>query len=341
HLKQDMRMYSALLGQTDSPAEAGQKAFWQEAVSVTRDAYADLIKRLENQYPEYYQLKFAPATFDLDRVLRALPEDALAIEYFMGEGKIYVFALDADTQQWIVIDNVPVVALAVADCQHVVAESRQESAWISRYLNAAYRIWETTLAPVVAARSGKTRLWIAPDGLFYSVPFEMLLTRPAHDGGLQAQPFLVQSYAVNYLNRLSDLTQPPARGTSSAYYGFAPRYGEPVNDGVRSGLEDLPYARAEVQSGAEIWNGSAFVDTAANERVFRKRSGSAGILHLAAHARIDDSEPNLSHLVLYPSDTTQDHLLHLYEIYDLELNSQLAILSACQTGSGALQRGEG
>ena len=34
-------------------------------------------------------------------------------------------------------------------------------------------------------------------------------------------------------------------------------------------------------------------------------------------------------------------MLHTYEIYNLELKGELAVLSACSTGDGKLQKGEG
>jgi CHAT domain-containing protein len=39
--------------------------------------------------------------------------------------------------------------------------------------------------------------------------------------------------------------------------------------------------------------------------------------------------------------TSEDGLLQVYEVFNLKLNAQLAVLSACQTGLGKQVRGEG
>ena len=40
-------------------------------------------------------------------------------------------------------------------------------------------------------------------------------------------------------------------------------------------------------------------------------------------------------------DSTEDNRLYAYEIYNLKLNAQMAVLSACNTGVGKMQKGEG
>ena len=42
-----------------------------------------------------------------------------------------------------------------------------------------------------------------------------------------------------------------------------------------------------------------------------------------------------------PSDTSGLEYLHAYEIYNMELEAELTVLSACNTGSGKMVRGEG
>lgn len=58
------------------------------------------------------------------------------------------------------------------------------------------------------------------------------------------------------------------------------------------------------------------------------------------HGEVEDQNPLLSKLYFNPSEK-EDGLLYTYEIYGLEIPSQLVILSACNTASGELQQGEG
>jgi len=66
-------------------------------------------------------------------------------------------------------------------------------------------------------------------------------------------------------------------------------------------------------------------------------------IHLATHGLADGERPELSALVLarVPPDKEYDGLLQMREVFHLELNADLVVLSACQTGLGKHVQGEG
>jgi CHAT domain-containing protein len=66
------------------------------------------------------------------------------------------------------------------------------------------------------------------------------------------------------------------------------------------------------------------------------------VLHFATHGFVNSEKPELSSLLL-AQDTTggEDGVLYSGEIYNLKLNADLAVLSACETGLGKIQKGEG
>jgi len=86
--------------------------------------------------------------------------------------------------------------------------------------------------------------------------------------------------------------------------------------------------------------GQIFKEDEATEENFKANAGDYDILHLAMHTVINDSLPMYSKLV-FSQGKKGEGWLDTYEVYNMSLKSRLTVLSACNTGSGRLQKGEG
>jgi CHAT domain-containing protein len=86
-----------------------------------------------------------------------------------------------------------------------------------------------------------------------------------------------------------------------------------------------------------------FLGMEASESAFkRSSSGNYQVVHFACHGILNDQSPLRSALVLSPdAEQGEDGFVQMREILDLKMNSELVVLSACQSGSGTLEKGEG
>ena len=119
---------------------------------------------------------------------------------------------------------------------------------------------------------------------------------------------------------------------------------------VRAGLNisRLPFTRREaaaILAAAPAGAGIQSLDfrasraTATNSELSQYR-----IVHFATHGLLNSERPELSGIILSLVDENgrpQDGFLRLHEIYNLSLNAELVVLSACQTGLGKEIKGEG
>jgi CHAT domain-containing protein len=117
---------------------------------------------------------------------------------------------------------------------------------------------------------------------------------------------------------------------------------------ARAGFTRLPFSRREAESVIALTprgTGLKATDFSASRAL--AMSGQLSqyrILHFATHGLLNSERPELSGLVFSLVDQEgkpQDGFLRLHEIYNLQLNADLIVLSACETGLGKEIKGEG
>jgi CHAT domain-containing protein len=102
------------------------------------------------------------------------------------------------------------------------------------------------------------------------------------------------------------------------------------------GRGQLQNTSDEVASIAYLFrpNSEMLLGDDATESAFKNSADQYRVLHLATHGYFNRLNPLLSGLQLEPDDAN-DGLLEVHEILELDLESDLVTLSACETGLGS------
>ncbi len=106
-------------------------------------------------------------------------------------------------------------------------------------------------------------------------------------------------------------------------------------------LTPLPGSEQEAIAIAKLLNTEALIGAAATKDTVLQRLSQASLIHLATHGLLEYSGVSLQSLgipgaiALAPSPQT-DGLLSASEIMELNLQAQLVVLSACDTGQGRI-----
>ncbi len=110
----------------------------------------------------------------------------------------------------------------------------------------------------------------------------------------------------------------------------------------------LPFARQEAEAIAKLipqeQQLKALDFTASRQTALTRQLEQYRHIHFATHGLLNSQHPELSGIVLSLVDedgNAQDGFLRLSDLYNLKLNADLVVLSACQTALGKDVRGEG
>jgi CHAT domain-containing protein len=129
-------------------------------------------------------------------------------------------------------------------------------------------------------------------------------------------------------------------------------FGNPISDrprrshsALRDGqLDPLPEAGEEVKALARLYGANrskVYIGADAREDRVKSEAGQAGILHFTTHGTLNNASPMYSYLTLAEGGPNDDGLLEAWELMQLDLKAQLAVLSACETARGRIGAGEG
>jgi len=141
----------------------------------------------------------------------------------------------------------------------------------------------------------------------------------------------------------------PAASTADAEHSELTRAIRTMNfPDARDGFTRLPFSRQEAESIIALTpKGTALKATdfkASRDLALSRQLSQYRILHFATHGLLNSERPELSGLVFSLIDREgkpQDGFLRLHEVYNLQLNADLVVLSACETGLGKEIKGEG
>lgn len=328
---------------------------WNRKIFELNNKRKELVRQLSKRYPDYYSLKYFPGIMKVKSIQNKLGDDDLLTEYVLSDTSLIIFILDNHklTYRQIGIDSSFYKNIRLVYDFIRTDYFKSSSEQIPYFINASSELFKILFGNF-HLEAGK-RLIIIPDGMLAYIPFDILLTQPVegndyHFGELS---YLVRNHPLSFAYSATLLFQSDHRkvSTGKELLAFAPSDPDVTQMGTnpgrfvqsdRSKLKPLVGSAKEVRSIINIVGGDSRIGNEASEYSFKELAPKYRILHLAAHALIDEDDPLNSKLVFSPDkEGDEDGMLNLAEIYNLDLKARMVVLSACNTGYGKLKKGEG
>jgi CHAT domain-containing protein/lipopolysaccharide biosynthesis regulator YciM len=311
---------------------------------------------LKTNYPKYYEAKYTMPMASIENVkAKLIPNAKTAVVTFFYNEEVFINVYTKSQFKFISqrADQVDVSEL-VRELQQAIKTKSDEA-----YRTAAHKLYQLLIEPVeqyfVEQNMAIERLILVPDGILGHVPFDVLLTEETNNEiAYRDYPYLLRKYIIsnNFSLRLAIEAKQKKKHSKNMLIGFAPEFAEDKYvlsyaatdeaERERGTIQNLPGATLEVESITAMLKGEHCLSSCATESSFRAKANQFRVLHLATHALVDDVNPDYSKLVFSDNtDSTDDGFLHVFELYNMQLNADLVTLSACNTGFGTIRKGEG
>ncbi len=275
-----------------------------------------------------------------DRLARPVPLGQLQGRLAADEAVLEFHVLPQQTLAWLIRrDGLVGLALPLPQAALQAGVEKLRASIIARRPDTvalAQALHRQLLGPLDL--TGLARLQVVPHGALHYLPFQVL-----HDG----RGYLVERLALASWPSAALGAQLGARRAGVAGGLALQAFGNPSTD--RN--VPLPGAEQEVQEIRPLFaQGRTFLQQQASRAQLLAALGGAGgpattagassVLHVAAHAEVDEIDPMYSRILL-ASSPLDDGLLEAREIYRLDLSrTPLVTLSACDSALGRIARGD-
>jgi CHAT domain-containing protein/Tfp pilus assembly protein PilF len=344
----------------------------EEKVFQYSTQYKEISDLIEAKYPRFNEIMKNRDIPSISAIQQKLDKETVLLDYYMADRSLYIFVI---TQNNVIVHKSNIdstLNIAVEQLLSGIRKNRDEL-----FISSSNQLYHKLIFPIASYLQGKKRLLIIPDKTLLNIPFEALISKEPKAAIRPDYMVLHFNIVYNYSAALA-FNQNKQKGNIQEsdhmgdFIGFAPVFqnsssnivqytaGDSLSKlytSLRSVTDDGKTFQPLVNSEKEIinivnlfksngLNGIGFLYNGATETNFKKEVEHYKYVHIATHGISNDEYPSLSGLVFTKDSLTSnikknDGILFAGEIFDLNLNANLVILSACESGTGKLIRGEG
>ncbi len=317
---------------------------------IASEQYNLFLDSLKTAFPKYYNMKYSSLDVSLQDLQKYIPENTTVIRYLFIDEVLYAMILDKKNRNLVKIDYEPIK-------NHIAylnkpQPSLEEEAILLFELYA--KLWKP-----LEDRINTQKIIIVPDGSLFNLSFETLTPVKIKSYQELATNSLLARHTISYnfsLLLLNENQKP--KMFSENFVAFAPGFSKEMKREYKISITDSinkdatyltllsqPSSVELAQNYSRIFDGTSFLNENASKAVFKENAGEHKIIHIGTHGESNNLSPEFSRLIFAKTpdglNDYDENSLYTYEIYNTNLSSNLAILTACETGKPTYQPGEG
>jgi len=340
--------------------------------------HQSLISDTKQNYPKYYEFKYKDYSVTVRKIQKKISDSTAVLSYFAPKSAnyIYTFVIGKTNTAVYFIKDTDFNRKIKSYRRYLFA---RDEASVKLYTNESFELYNELIPDIIKNNPSVKELIIMPDGMTGMIPFESLLTEKYSGNSLNFAdyPFLIKKYSVLY-SETGTLTgktflQIPDSLYTDDWAGIAPVFDKPdIKMISKKTYDNLKKTQQTFQSNSKTRllsgdnisylsesekeitdiNNEFEIHEKSTETDFREEADEEFFklidpeefkyIHIASHVFINFENPNLSGILFADNndDSENDGVLYMNEAYELNMNPELLVLSACETGFGKYDRNE-
>ena len=307
-------------------------------LAAQRELELELIRKddqSENSFDHKYNLL---EPLKIGEIQSALTSNQVYVEFSVVNKGLISFWISKDAFEMVIHQHDDILDQRIEEFNQLVRD-RNSSMNEIRKLGAS--LFDSLLPLLKNESFFKSELIIVPDGPLHQLSFDLL---PAMDNKFN---FLIEQLTITLSYSSHLLFNGRSTAINSDYIGFGTQYSEEIGNKYQNIelLKDsiivfnLYESENEISVSHDLMGGQSFIGAKATKDAFTQHLKSAGIVHLSLHGFVHPDYYERSCLIF--DDRSEDHLLLLSDLYTMDHESDLVVLSSCYTAAGKLFKGEG
>ncbi len=268
---------------------------------------------------EYSKVAFSKIKNDL------LKNHDLILEYHISDSNLYAFTVSKKNTAFFKLnyDSIKATMINIMPFYNNVTTYNNNP---NEFKKLSRLLYQKLLSPINSFTTGIQNIIVVPDGILNQLPYETLID--------ENNEYALVTLNFNYVFSCNALLQQAKNTTPAKQYEallFAP-----FTENSFRNFPHLPQSKNEVDAIKNNYKKALInTDKMAVAAAFKKNAPQARLIHLATHAvaQLNDS---IASTIAFADDN-----ISLKEIYGLQLNNELVVLSACETGVGKFMASEG
>jgi CHAT domain-containing protein len=312
----------------------------EEFIEVSSN-WEEHLKMLKSEYPAYYLSRYG----DITEEELEFPKERQIVRYlFVGEN-LKAIVINKGKKKLYSLNFNPELVIKLPSLWH------DQSA-----LGAVtYQLYQQLWQPF-AENLNESSVLIIPDGTLFNLSFDLLTDKEIKTNEEFLKYSLLVKHDISYQYSLWLGFTKSSDDMRDNYVAFTPVFLDRMKENYLKSIQDplsldkaylsllpQPFTINLANKAAKTFGGNIFAFEESTVKTFREKAAKNKIIHIGTHAESNNISPVFSKLIFAKNNNPleEDNALYAYQIYNTDMQSNLTLLTACETGKPVYQPGEG